>query len=188
MTTRPAIKIDFMLDMRAVILMPPPPLFQALIAFSQALNASGESSIRLSDTYVPHLTIVQTDAPLDFLRHITQGIQNCWSDEDVVTLAGFCFVPEETRVWLEVPTLKSRRLTTLRNRSVEELELNGFHVLSGVDDSYRPHLTVALMKTFASAIPPLDPRSLRASVDGWTLAVSELEDNYVVNKEHLINV
>ena len=83
--------------------------------------------------------------------------------------------------WLELSVLKQRWLTDLQGRCLKAGEGLG-SVLNGVEDDYRPHLTLGM--TYDSTIRCSDlPRELvRGSTAGWSFRLGVAGDHLTLRQ------
>lgn len=166
--------------MTALVLLPPADVAAELVQLSGDLAHVLPSQLVLGAGGVPHLTLVQCDAPASTVDRIAERLTASWGPDDFVTAAGLALVPGGGETWLEVPVLRSSRLSALHDASVKAVLSAGHAVVSGAGDSYRPHVTVGYVEGTAGALPSVPEALVRGRTNGWTLRAAELGPHFSV--------
>ena len=167
-----------MSKLNAIVLVPTMDFASLLERFSQTLSNYVPNQIILGKDGLAHVTVVQTNAPQDVLEAMISTFNMFWSTDTSITLAGLCLLPASRETWLEIPVLRSSKLSYLHSKVVEEITLKGFSIFSATEDAYRPHITVGYTDKSISSIPYLDSKILRASINGWKLYAINLGPHF----------
>jgi 2'-5' RNA ligase len=152
--------------------------------YSQDL-LSGLSPVSiLSDVSIPHLTIAQFEGSEDELASIWNAWKSCSTETQIsVKLAGLCILPspDDSECWIEVPALKSDDLQNVQKKILSLDMIKGRRVFNGTGDNYRPHLTLGLLRPFASRFETTHlPGSLLRAEISMKIALGISGENYAL--------
>ena len=131
----------------SAVLLPKPEDAEALIYCSEAISDMTQSAIRLGAQSPPHITVVQFFAEAEKAARLWQEIQYLHDRVSAVTSTGLCFLPERSRnnTWVELSLFRSDAISKLQAAILTTEFAQHFEVNNGQGDSYRPHVTLAMM-------------------------------------------
>lgn len=116
---------------------------RAFTAYSEEVNRGFESDFLLGKTSLPHITIIQIESEQEDVVSLWNVLEREWREGIAIQLAGLTLLPSrEGHVWIEIAVLKSLALSTIQQRVLRAVGDRG-EVRSGVEDAYRPHITIA---------------------------------------------
>lgn len=122
------------------------------------------SLFKLDEKHIPHITIAQFLAPFSQLSRLENEMIDLNGRACEVVFGGLNFVPDTSRdeTWVELTVLKSEHLLNLQKRVLGTQFAKDFELQNRrVDDTYRPHMTLGLLKGSAS-IPEIDLKDTAA--------------------------
>jgi len=115
--------------------------------YATKLYSSIDSDIKLGVNFTPHVTISQFELDPSLIEKVWNKFSKISLSAPKITLAGLTILPSSNGgAWIEVQVLKSLELLNIQNSLIEVLSPY-CDPTSAVGDKYRPHITLAHMKS-----------------------------------------
>lgn len=152
--------------------------------FSKELSKTHKSKFILGDRSLPHVSIVQTECEEEDLDSIWKEAQNVIQKEYEINFAGLNFLPSSSGdAWVEIQVLKSDAILQLQKSLLNLSSMKGRKIINGVEDDFRPHVTVGLLDKYQvinNVHLPKHP--LRNSEVKARLSLGYVGSNYIFTK------
>ncbi|MCF2527864.1 2'-5' RNA ligase family protein [Yinghuangia soli] len=156
-----------------IILLPDDRAGAALAAYAQRVSADGPTIMCLGEKYLPHITLLHVDGtpeqaaelwdrclssvPATVEIHPT-GVQfAAYAPDDI-------YLPDGG-VYVGVEALRRSDLAAAHLRVLGHARDMGLRVLSGADEAFRPHVTLAALTATDRFTAPLPPAELLVPFD-----------------------
>jgi len=158
----------------SVVLLPNPADSAQLVDCSQLIHERTNSLIRLSDQFLPHISVAQFTAPAEEAAALWEQVRHLSAHVSELESAGLSFVPDahEDGLWIELGFLRSTAASELQAQIIQSDFARQFKLHNHAGDSWRPHVTVGLVP--GHSIPALNLAKLtifKRSFQNLTLAV-----------------
>lgn len=155
-----------------------------LIEASRILSSRVSSLIRLGESELPHITLVQFPAELEQTQALWQSISGLTARIVELQPTTLAAIPDNANdvTWLELQFEKSAAIRELQ-RSILESEFGQSHqAINGVGEAFRPHVTLGLVQGNGVAEDVFDNLpSFEQIFTGLKVAVGVNGPNYTFN-------
>lgn len=163
-----------------LVLRPDEQLSARLEELSRLVTTRFHSQIVLGERMLPHLTILHWyGADLDVLRSQLAGI----ADYSVgnLTFSGITVEPVANgEKWISIPVFGTEKLRELQRKAIEATAGNG-RITSGINDQFKPHITLAHTFDEEISFSQWDAELLRLSSDSWKPCLGVSGEYYVLD-------
>ncbi|MCK5459999.1 2'-5' RNA ligase family protein [Candidatus Parcubacteria bacterium] len=131
----------------------------------------------LNKLSIPHITVIKFESRAELnkkeLANITKNIKS----EYFVDFSGITILPSKNKgSWIEISILKNQELINLQNKLKKKLKQ--FKLISGIDDRFRPHITLAKTRNNKIKFNKLDYSILRKKQVSAKLAIGKADETF----------
>lgn len=130
-------------------------IYQFYAKFKNKLNLC----FGLKKDSIPHITIVKFGSKFELskleLKNLLKKINNLKID-----FSGVTFLPTSPKgCWIEISILKNQQLINIQKNLIKKLDK--YEIKSGIEDRFRPHVTLAKTNDYKIKLKDLDYSILR---------------------------
>lgn len=131
----------------------------------------------LNQLSIPHITIIKFESQIKLSKKELINITKNIKSEYFVDFSGITILPSKNKgCWMEISVLKSHELINFQNELKKKLKK--FKSISGIDDKFRPHITLAKTQNDKIKFNKLDYSILRKKQVSAKLAIGKAGETF----------